>query len=47
MALTKGVPWDVVMAMDDIERAGFCIALGIAEGGKFNFASMQWEKPNA
>ncbi len=34
------------MGMDDIERRGFCIAAGIAEGGVFDWHGLRWEKAN-
>ncbi len=42
----NGVPWDVVMDLDDIERRGFCIAAGIVEGGTFDWNVLSWRKPN-
>jgi len=44
--LTKhGVPRDVVMELDAVERRGFCIAIGIIDGGKFDWNALRWEKP--
>lgn len=44
MCLAKaGVPWDVIMGMDDTERRGFCIAAGMADGNKFDWNMMSWK----
>ncbi len=43
--LTKnGVPWDVVMNLDAVERRGFCIAAGIIDGGTFDWNTLRWER---
>jgi hypothetical protein len=35
------------MDMDDTMRRGFCIAVGIVEGGQFDWSAQCWKKPNA
>lgn len=39
-----GIPFDVAFQLDDITRAGWCIAFSEMEGGKFNWSSMSFDK---
>jgi hypothetical protein len=48
LALVKnGVPWDVAMNLDPIERQGMCIRFGIMEGGVFDWETGGWRKRDA
>jgi len=38
----NGVPWDVAMNLDPVERAAFSIAFGTIEGGKFDWEAGRW-----
>jgi hypothetical protein len=41
----NGVPFSVVETMDDAEMFGWQVAIGEAEGGRFSFEELKWEKP--
>jgi len=53
--VANGVPWHVALGIDpsehivltEMERAAAAIIFGIFDGGKWNWDSMTWDKPNA
>jgi hypothetical protein len=40
----NGVPWDVALGLDSIERMAFVVIFGGFEGGEFDWSSQQWKK---
>jgi hypothetical protein len=40
----NGVPFDVALSLDDIDRTAYCIIFGGFEGHKWNWSRMEWEK---
>lgn len=43
----NGVPYDVAMGLDAEERTAYVIILSELDGGKFNWSTGSWEKPDA
>ena len=43
--VSKGLPWEVVINTRHDERLAFAIAIGIFEGGEFDWAKMEWLPP--
>lgn len=41
----NGVPYDVAFSLPAEERVAYMIIFGELEGGKFDWARMDWEKP--
>lgn len=39
----NGIPWDVIMGMDVVERQGYCMALGSLDGGEFDWTACKWK----
>ena len=39
----NGVPWDVAMNLDDVERAAMCVIFSEFQGHKFNTQTMRFE----
>ena len=37
------MPFDVAFSLDDLDRAGWCIAFSEMEGNKFNFETLEFE----
>ena len=44
--IKNGIPFDVAMAIDDETAAGWSIRFSIFEGGKFDWESKQFKRPN-
>jgi hypothetical protein len=47
MCVSHGIPWRIAWAMEGWELFATVVALGeVAEGGKFDWDFMRWEKDN-
>jgi hypothetical protein len=43
--VSKGIPWDVVFALDSVELTAFQIIFGQQQGGIWEWDNMRW-RPN-
>jgi hypothetical protein len=43
--LQNGVPYDVIMKMSDVRRVAMVVAIGELKGGRYNWETSAWEKP--
>lgn len=45
--IKNGVPYDVAVSMDRLQRAAFAIHFSRFEGSRFNIERLEWEKRDA
>jgi hypothetical protein len=40
----NGIPFDLALAMPDVQKSAFCIVFGQLEGSDFNFETMKFQE---